>query len=373
MQLEGRPPLNIGVTSGGDFFGGSQVALTDVLGDQDLVLTAYSFREFQSYQASFQNLSRRLHWGASFFDQKLFFYSSPYDLQPGFSREGAYATQRLTGGVVIGEYPLNKFVRLEASAGIYKIKEQIENPEAQRLIEETAKELGVPVFLNDGTLVPFSLSLVTETTRFASFGPLSGHTSSFTAEISPSLGGTLSRQTFRGDARAYLRLGSTSTVFAARAFGTYSSGDNPAIAYFGGNQELRGYPYLSFSGNKAFFANLELRLPLINLAATPIGILGPVRGTIFAGVGGASYRGDSFQFGTSKEGTSYVNCLTGVEPACVFGESVSGYHLVDGRASWGFGLQAFVLGYPLHFDWVKLTDLKVSSPWQFQFWIGYDF
>jgi hypothetical protein len=366
MQLEGRPPLNIGVTSSGDFFGGSQVALTDVLGDQDLLVTAYSFREFQSYQASFQNLARRLHWGANIFDQKQFFYSSPYNLQPGFSRQGAYATQRFTGGVLVGEYPLNKFVRLEASAGIYRIKEQFENAQAQQQVEDAAAALGVPFFLNSGTLVPFSVSLVTETTRFAQFGPLAGHTSSFTVEVAPSIGSTLSRRTLRGDARAYLRLGSTSTVFAVRAFGTYSSGDNPAITYFGGNQELRGYPYLSLSGNKAFFANLELRLPLINLAATPIGVLGPIRGTVFAGIGGAHYRGEPYKFGTSADGISYVN-----DP--VFGEPVTGFHLVDGRASWGFGIEAFLLGYPLHFDWVKLTDLKVSAPWKFQFWIGYDF
>jgi hypothetical protein len=373
MQLEGRPPLNIGVTSSGDFFGGSQVALTDVLGDKDLVVTAYSFREFQSYQAAFQDLSHRLHWGAQVFDQKQFFYSSPYNLQPGFSRQGAYATQRVTGGVLVAEYPLNKFVRLEGSAGIYRISEAFENPEVEQLLREQAALQGTEFFLNKGTLVPLSLSLVTETTRFAAFGPLSGYTTALTAEVAPSVGGTLSRQTLRGDVRAYWRLGSTTALLAARGFSSFSWGDNPAITYFGGNQELRGFPYLSFSGNKTFFANLELRLPLIHLAATPIGILGPIRGTVFAGVGGSSYRGEDFRFGSSEDGLSFVNCMNGTELACVFGEPVSGFHLVDGRASWGFGLQAFVLGYPLHFDWVKFTDLKVSSPWKFQFWIGYDF
>jgi WD40-like Beta Propeller Repeat len=367
MQLEGRPPLNLGVTSSGDFFGGSQVALTDVLGDQNLVITAYSFRELQSYSANYVNLSRRFQYGINFFDQKQFFYSSPYNLQPGFSRQGAYATQRFTGGLLVGAYPLNKFQRLEASAGIYRISESFENSDAQQLAEEAAAAQGLQVFLNNGTLLPVSLSLVTETTRFAQFGPLSGSTSSLTAEIAPSVGGTLSRKTLRADARAYLRLGSTSTLFAVRAFGTYSTGDNPALTYFGGNQELRGYPYLSLSGNQAFFANLELRLPLINIAATPIGLLGPVRATLFAGVGGAKYKGEQYKFGTKDEGVSYVN-----DP--VFGEPVSGFHLVDGRASYGFGLQAFVLGYPLHFDWVKLTDLKVSTQgWKFQFWLGYDF
>ena len=56
-----------------------------------------------------------------------------------------------------------------------------------------------------------------------------------------------------------------------------------------------------------------------------------------------------------------------------FGEPVSGFHLVDGRASFGVGLQLFFLGYPLHFDWTRLTDLKVHSKTRFDFWIGYDF
>ena len=67
----------------------------------------------------------------------------------------------------------------------------------------------------------------------------------------------------------------TSALLALRGRGFYSTGDNPDYFYFGGNMELRGYPYYGFAGNQGFFANAELRLPLINLAATPIGILGP--------------------------------------------------------------------------------------------------
>ena len=58
----------------------------------------------------------------------------------------------------------------------------------------------------------------------------------------------------------------------------------------------------------------------------------------------------------------------------IFGEAVTGWRLQDGRASWGFGLQLFFLGYPLHFDWTKYTDFATTSQgWDFDFWIGYDF
>ena len=96
---------------------------------------------------------------------------------------------------------------------------------------------------------------------------------------------------------------------------------------------------------------MELRFPLVNLALTPIGLLGPVRGTFFFNFGGAHYKDQPYKFATNDDGISYVN-----DP--VFGEKVSGFRLVDGRASFGFGLQVFLLGYPMHFDWSRLTDMQ---------------
>ena len=40
--MDGRPPVNVGVTSGGDIFGGSAVNFSDVLGDQQFNLYAAS-------------------------------------------------------------------------------------------------------------------------------------------------------------------------------------------------------------------------------------------------------------------------------------------------------------------------------------------
>jgi hypothetical protein len=366
LYLEGRPPLNVGVTSSGDFFGGSQVALSDVLGDKNFLLTAISQREFRSYEGTYIDLGRRLHWGASGFDNTQYFYASPYDLQSSFFREGAFATQRQRGALGIAQYPLDKFHRLDFQAGIVRIEEGFANSDAEQQAREAAAALGQPFFLNTGTIAPVSLTLVAETTRFREFGPLAGHTYRIGGSYAPGSGALLGRQSFQVDARKYIRIGG-SGVLASRVKGFISGGEAPDYLYFGGNMELRGYPYLSFVGNQAFFANLELRFPIINLMATPIGVLGPVRGTLFGGIGGAKIRGQEYQFGTSDPGTSYVR-----DP--LFGEPVTGFHLIDGRASYGMGLQFFFLGYPLHFDWSKLTDLKVSTPgWKFDFWIGYDF
>ncbi len=366
LYLVGRPPLNVGVTSSGDFFGGSQVELTDILGDQNFTFTALSIREFRTYQGNYLNLGSRFQYGISAFDQTRYFYSSPFQFTSGFSRQGAFATSRAYGASLVGQYPIDKMRRIEVAAGFYKLRERYENPEAQALAEQQARDAGVQFYLNNGTLLPVSLALTQETTRFAQFGPLTGSTFRVAAETS--IGGSLRRYTLDGDMRKYLRLGSTTTLLALRARGFKSFGDNPEIFYFGGNQELRGYPYLSFAGNEGFFGNAELRIPLIDVAATPIGLVGPLRGTVFFGVGGAKYKGQpNYDFASKDDGLSYVN-----DP--VFGEPVSGFHLVDGRASYGVGLQFFFLGYPLHFDWSKLTDLQVvSKKTEFSFWIGFDF
>ena len=81
----------------------------------------------------------------------------------------------------------------------------------------------------------------------------------------------------------------------------------------------------------------------------------------------------------------------------VFGptQTINGFRLVDGRASYGLGLETFALGFPIHFDWSwrtlfnrqwedalfsfdALYDGDTSgSHWfrkpKFSVWIGYDF
>jgi hypothetical protein len=368
LYLEGRPPLNVGVTSSGDFFGGSQVALTDVLGDQNFTFTVLSIREFRTYQGSYINLSRRFQYGLTGFDTTRFFFTSPY----GLGREGALATQRYTGASLIAQYPLDKFRRLDFQGGFIKLRERFENAQDEEFARRQAELLGVPFFLNDGWIAPIGISLVGETTRFREFGPLAGSTYSIGFEVAPSVGGSLTRRTADADLRKYFRLGGTTTVLAARFRGFWSDGDNPAIYYFGGNMELRGFNYLSLAGNRGFHANLELRLPLIDVMRTPIGILGPVRGTLFAGAGGAYYKGESFKFASRQPGRSFVR-FDPADPTTFLGEPVDGLHLVNGLASYGFGLQFFFLGYPLHFDWSKRTDLKVSADTRFDFWVGFDF
>lgn len=367
LTLEGRPPLNVGFTSNGDFFGGSQVAMTDVLGDQSFLFTASSVRDYRNYAAQYTNLSSRWNWGVTASDFTVYYFS-PYQYSSFYTREGALGTERYTGATGFAVYPLDKFNRVEFSAGYMRVKSAYQDPQIQQDILDQAALLGqyrVPIY--DGSTLPISIGYTRETTRFREFGPLSGSTINLSFELSPKLGSFIARRTVEFDARKYMRVGGTSMLLATRVRGFVSSGDQPRLFGFGGNMEMRGYNYLSFVGSKGGFASAELRLPLIEAMLTPIGLLGPVRGTVFGNIGGAHYPDEPFQFWTKGAGVSYVN-----DP--LFGQAVEGRRLVDGRASFGVGIQAFLLGMPMHFDWSWLTDLKVrsSSP-RFQFWIGYDF
>jgi len=85
-----------------------------------------------------------------------------------------------------------------------------------------------------------------------------------------------------------------------------------------------------------------------------------------------------------------------LQPIPVFGPTfaIPGFKLVDGRASYGIGLETFALGFPIHFDWSWRTLMnrdwedfvfayqgilegKSGSDWfrkpRFAMWIGYDF
>ena len=62
MFLEGRPPVNIGVSSDGDVFGGTQITFGDVLGDKQINLYAASISQYRTLSLAYVNLARRFQF-----------------------------------------------------------------------------------------------------------------------------------------------------------------------------------------------------------------------------------------------------------------------------------------------------------------------
>ncbi len=412
MFLDGRPPINVGVTSGGDLFGGTAISFSDVLGDQNFTFFAASVAQYRTFAGSYTNLSRRVQYSIQGFSQTQFYYG----LVPGFydpsltyilDRDDAIATRTINGASAFAIYPFNRYTRLELSGGVSYYNDGFRNQNLADYSQQYQQQLYGTSIFNNGLAVPLTVALTRETTVFREYGPLAGHTFRAAYTVAPKLGDSLSRQTVDGDFRYYQRIASNG-VAAFRFRGFSSSGDVPDYFFFGGNSELRGYDYLEFVGNRGFFANAELRFPLIEAMLTPIGVLGGVRAVVFGGVAGASLLGrpSSTGFGSAQPGSSYrfatssdevvqpivgfnQDPTTGV-PIPVYGDPrvVSGFRLVDGRASYGLGLETFLLGFPIHFDWswktlfnkayedIAFSFLGGSAEFRkprFQVWIGYDF
>ncbi|HEY1909671.1 MAG TPA: hypothetical protein VGG73_02010 [Vicinamibacterales bacterium] len=411
MFLQGRPPVNVGVTSNGDIFGATQISFGDVLGDKQVNFFASSISQYRTLALSYLNIGQRFQYVLQGFSQTQFyygtgtqFYASVYsDLVP---RDQAVATRSIVGGSATGIYPLSRYRRLEVSASLYHISESYSDPTLQAASEQYQQQLyGTQVFQN-GTLLPLSAAFVSETTVFREFGPLAGNTMRGAYEIAPPFGGLLSRQTVDLDARHYTRIGGTG-LLALRLRGFKSWGDEPNYIYFGGNSEMRGYDYLQFTGQNVVFANAELRFPIIEAALTPIGVVGGVRGVFFADIGGGWFNnqvspdscsnGGGYKFFTNATLTCRSQGAA-ADGTPIFGtpQVVNGFRLMDGRASYGLGLETFALGFPIHFDWAwrttfnktwedltfagqngcSITGAGCSDAYRkarFAVWIGYDF
>ncbi|MDA1184285.1 MAG: hypothetical protein O2930_06535 [Acidobacteria bacterium] len=406
MYLDGRPPLNVGVTSGGDVFGGSSVTFSDVLGDKQFNVYAASISQYRTYSGSYVNLARRFNYAVQGFSQTQFFFGQTggvfYD--PAFAniidRDLAVATRTVRGGTVFGIWPFDRYRRIELTAGLMHYNERFNDPGLEQVSSGFQNQQFGRQLFQSGTYMPLGVNYVQETTIFREFGPLAGNTMRLSYEFSPAIGNTLSRQTADVDARYYWRLSGTG-LLALRAKGFKSWGDAPTFNYFGGNSEMRGYEYLEFIGSETAFLNAELRFPVIEAMLTPIGVFGGIRGVFFANMGGGSFDGQPFRWWSSSPET--VSPVIGFVPGVltqvpIVGPptEINGFRLIDARASYGLGLETFALGFPVHFDWAWRTllnkdweDVRFAadaaaagvgaggSAWfrkpQFSVWIGYDF
>jgi hypothetical protein len=411
MSLAGRPPVSLGVTSGGNFYGNTQVTFTDVLGDKQISFFAQSVSQYRTTAFTYVNIGSRLNYAIQGFSQDQFYYGQAAYLVPpeyvGYlDRDLAEAEQSQRGGTAFAIWPFNRYSRAEVFGGYVHLSEEYINQGFQDLVNQyQTEQFGQPLF-RDGHMMPLGVSFVQETTIFREYGPVAGNTVKVSFDASPAFSDAwLSRRTIDVDARHYTRLVANG-VLALRFKGYKSWGRNPDFLYFGGNSEMRGYEYLQFIGHQAFFANAELRFPLIEAMLTPLGVLGGLRGVFFADLGAAGFNTQSYTVAKNNTeiypaiaGYDLVNPIT-LELATRYEPvRVSGFRLVDGRASYGIGLESFILGFPMHFDWswrtlfnkdwedalfrtcqqVTATSIDCRSDGgafrkvKFSFWIGYDF
>jgi len=331
----------IGVNSDQSYIGRILLSFSDYLGDRRIFANLSSIDSFSNFDVLYADFSHRWQWQAQLFDNRTF-YQTGDPIQDRIDR-GRVADQ-LTGAVASILYPFSFYQRAELGAGyLYR-----------RIAIPFQTIPGGPVdfaeFSDDFPIVQGAL--VGDSSRFASYGAISGRRWRFDLAYAPDLeeSGTLF-ETGTLDFRQYIPLTQRSNI-AFRAFAAAAEGNRPSPFYFGGLDTVRGVDFRSLSGDRAFFGNLELRFPLLDVVATPILLFRSVRGVLFVDVGGAWFSDfETFDFYDSDA-----------------------KRFKDGVASYGWGITTNFLGFDLNWDFAKLYKPPVAAGdktgFVTEFWIG---
>lgn len=345
LFLSSYTPVTGAIGTDGSVMGYTNLTFSDIMNDHQLQFYAFSYFGYRSYSLSYLNMSNRLQYFGL-----LYYYTDALWLN---YNEYLKIRERV-GGTAGFFYPFNRSYRAELSLSLHYQEERYDE-------YYSGSELPYSQFF-DGPAARVSLSLVGDTILYARYGPNMGHTFLINFEKYLKLRSNfLDAYSINADLKKYVRL-NNNTLLAFRLSGFFSKGKYPQLYWFGGDNTIRATEFRQLVGNNAFFFNVEFRFPLISLANTILGFMGPIRGVFFYDIGGVwlDENPDKFQF--FYEGRGLRNLF-----------KKGSVKLKDGISSYGFGLVCFLFGYPMHFDWVYQTDLYAHKYYGFNFWIGFDF
>lgn len=338
LFIEGADTI-LGVDDDQTFVGRAIISWSDYLGDKRLIGSFASVDSFSNFDIIYTDLSDRLQWQVHLFDDRVFFLGQD---ELGFlDREQQIFSQ--TGALASLIYPFSFYSRAEIGLG-YMFRE-LDNP--------------FNPLVNFDEDFPFVQgALVRDTSVFAPWGAVSGSRVRLDGFYAPDPDGSgLLTASVDLDARKYVPLTRRSN-FAFRAFlggsDTDTVGNIPSPIIFGGLDDVRGVPFQAFAGDRAFFANAELRFPLIDILATPAIAFQGIRGVFFFDVGGAWF--DEFQefdVWNSQED-----------------------RFEDAIAVAGFGVTIRLFGLNLNWDFAQLVEANplfeeaLGDGFNTTFWIG---
>ena len=279
------------------------------------------------------------------FDDRL--YYSVYDPVRGENTR-AELDYAVTGVAGFVSYPFSFYRRGEVGVGYRFVEDRnpIVIPGDDGVDQLVFQEYKVDYPLIQGALVG-------DSTRFASWGPVAGRRWRLDAYWAPDFdnGGTMT-QAADLDARQYIPVTLRSQL-ALRLFAGASGGNFPITMYFGGLDTIRSTDWGELSGDRAFFANIEYRFPLIDYIAMPFLAFQGLRGVVFFDVGGAW-----FQY---LEDAGFYNYK--------FYDKDEG-RLQDGISAYGWGFTVSFLGWDLNWDFAQRWDFENRLDKRTAFWIG---
>lgn len=338
---------SVGVTDDQTLLGYTYLSLSDYLGDRRMVINFSSVSSFSNFDVVYIDLSHRWNWSVQAFDRRDFYVLGGVTGSTFEKTDRQQAIQQ-TGAMGSWIYPFSLYHRVSVGAGY--------------IFQKANYPTGGIVIGDDGVVRPETVeiendypfiqtSLIGDSAVFTQYGPVSGRRWRLDAvyAFDQEASGALYTQ-YELDLRQYLEVSERSNM-ALRLYTGYAGGNEPIPLYFGGLDDLRGVDFRSMVGDRAFYANIEYRFPLIDVLATPVLNFRSIRGRVFLDVGGAWFDifGQDFEFWNSEEN-----------------------RLEDAVSSYGFGVTINLMGIDLNWDFAKLWDFKDSLGGGFssQFWIG---
>ena len=285
---------NVNVAGGYGRYGGVGTALaamsievSDLMGNHRIVGVFGSASRQRNLQGMYFNQRRRLNWGVSGTHQRLFFFTQDVNNVNDFDRESFF---ELDGVEIFASYPLTRDLRVELSAGYYNSKYMFANR-----LETTGGNFIVGSAYPSGRSMPLGVSLIADKARFREFGPFGGWRSRVDFRYSPPNLAELNYREWVVDHRMYFPI-TERNIIAWRSWLAWSQGETPNVFFMGGLNQLRGYDWLQFSGNHAWFMNLEYRWPFIDELRAGMMAISDIRGLFFLDMGGAWFDGMEFVF-----------------------------------------------------------------------------
>ena len=285
---------NVNVAGGYGRFGGSgtvlaalSIEISDLMGNHRIVGVFGSASRQRNLQGMYFNQRRRLNWGVSVTSQRLFFFTRDLNNLSQIDRESFF---ELDGAEIFASYPISRDVRVEVSAGYY---DQLYT--FATLFETTGGDLILGSAYPSGTYMPLGASLIADKARFREFGPFAGWRTRVDFRYAPPSVGDLTFTEWIIDHRMYFPV-TARNIIAWRTWMAWSQGEDPNVFFMGGLNQLRGYDWLQFSGNRTWFMNLEYRWPFIDELRGGAMAITDIRGLFFLDVGGAWFDGFDFDF-----------------------------------------------------------------------------
>src|SRR5438876_2615827 len=300
---------------GRGIFGGTAIALSDILGNHAVVLAGSINGRISEAQflGLYANQSHRLNWAGGFSQDPLYFYGGSDwtriddPRNPGVGDSLRVFSERIRRFVIRdlfaeSSYPFSRFNRIELGVHAVNI--------AEATLELRRSILGDSLVQGGGpsaTFVQPSIAHVHDNTLFGYVGPFAGSRSRFS--ISPAIG---SWQFTAGliDYRRYLFFRPFTIAVRGLMFGRFGRDADRFPVFLGSTELIRGYTAGSFRshecavntqtssqtgcsdldqliGSKIAVGNVELRFPLTRslvLGFLPVGFP-PIEGALFYDIG----------------------------------------------------------------------------------------